>query len=110
MYISSEQPTRSIRAAPVEGEEWLILGGEGHITGQDPETVERYRALEDDARRRFGSTAIRYRWSAHDPEPIDHVPYAGRLLPGRSRLYVATGFQKWGFTNGTAAAMVTAEE
>ena len=36
----------------------------------------------------------------------DNVPLIGRLTPDSEHSYVATGFQKWGMTTGTAAAMI----
>ena len=43
MYLSADQPTRSLRAT---AEGVLIVGGEGHKAGQDPDTSQRYAALE----------------------------------------------------------------
>ena len=40
MYITVEQPGRSLRRT---GDGGLIVGGEGHKTGQDDDTRERYR-------------------------------------------------------------------
>ena len=34
MFISADEPTRSLRSHPVDGGELLILGGEGHKVGQ----------------------------------------------------------------------------
>ena len=39
----------------------------------------------------------------------DYVPYVGRLRRGSEHLYAATGYSKWGMTNGTAAAMIVAD-
>jgi nitrite reductase/ring-hydroxylating ferredoxin subunit len=36
----------------------------------------------------------------------DHVPYVGRLTRGSDHIFTATGFGKWGMTNGTASAMI----
>jgi Rieske Fe-S protein len=41
--------------------------------------------------------------------PADDLPYIGRLWAGSQRLWTATGFQKWGMTNGTAAALILAD-
>ena len=103
MYISAESPTRSIRSTP---DGWVVLGGEGHKVGHDDDTRQRYEALEAWARERFGVEEIGYRWSAQDYETVDGMPYVGRLTDGRSRVWVATGFRKWGMSNGTAAAMI----
>ena len=50
MFISGDSPTRSVRAVPLGGEELLLVGGEGHKTGEGGDTEERYRALERFAR------------------------------------------------------------
>ena len=103
MYLSADQPTRSVR--PV-GERLVLIGGEGHKVGQDPDTRRRYDALEAFARERFPVVAITHRWSAQDYMPADQVPYIGRLAPWSNRRLVATGFKKWGMTHATVAAMI----
>jgi glycine/D-amino acid oxidase-like deaminating enzyme/nitrite reductase/ring-hydroxylating ferredoxin subunit len=105
MYISAEEPTRSLR--PVVGD-GLIVGGEGHKTGHDPDTTHRYGALESWARQHFDVEEVHHRWSAQDYRSVDGMPYVGRLTPG-SRVFVATGFRKWGMTNGTVAAEIIAD-
>ncbi|MFL6242880.1 MAG: FAD-dependent oxidoreductase [Acidimicrobiia bacterium] len=106
MYISAEDPTRSLRPAPAGR---LIVGGEGHKTGKDPDTRQRYAALEAWARSRFDVEEIEQRWSAQDYMTVDGLPYVGRLRRNEERVLVATGFRKWGMTNGTAAAQMLAD-
>ena len=106
MYISSDEPTRSIRSTP---DGWTILGGEGHRVGQHEDTRRCYQALETWATATFAVDEIGYRWSAQDYESIDGVPYVGRLSRGHHRMWTATGFRKWGMTNGTVAAMILAD-
>jgi glycine/D-amino acid oxidase-like deaminating enzyme/nitrite reductase/ring-hydroxylating ferredoxin subunit len=106
MYLSVDSPTRSVRAAL--GDEFVILGGEGHRVGEDADTRRRYQALEAWARQHFGIHDVTHRWSAQDYTPVDGVPFVGPLVPG-SRILVATGFNKWGMTNGTAAAVILAD-
>ncbi len=112
MAISISSPTRSLRAAPDlgrPGEELLILGGEGHSAGEDgDQTPERYQALWAFAREHFAATETTHRWSAHDMSTADGLPYAGRLTPLSRHVWVATGFRKWGLTNGTAAGQILA--
>jgi Rieske Fe-S protein len=45
-----------------------------------------------------------HQWSAQDYRSHDAVPYVGALPRGGGRIHVATGFDKWGMTNGVAAA------
>ncbi|HET9441829.1 MAG TPA: FAD-dependent oxidoreductase [Acidimicrobiales bacterium] len=107
MYLSADTPTRSVRAAM--GDTVVVLGGEGHKVGQDDDTRARYDALEGWARDSFPLRSIEHRWSAQDHTPVDGLPFVGRQAKG-SRVLVATGFDKWGMTNGTAAAVVLADE
>jgi glycine/D-amino acid oxidase-like deaminating enzyme/nitrite reductase/ring-hydroxylating ferredoxin subunit len=105
MFLSVDSPTRSLRShTSADGEEVLIAGGEGHKVGEEDEPSARYAALEAWARKHFGVSAVDYSWSAQDPMTPDKLPYVGALTPGNSRILVATGFSKWGMTNGTAAA------
>ncbi len=106
MYISAESPTRSIRTTPHEGGEVLLVGGEGHKVGQEPDTEARYDALAAWTREHFDVAAIEWRWSTQDPITDDHVPYIGKLHPGADSLYVATGFAKWGMAHSTVAAII----
>jgi glycine/D-amino acid oxidase-like deaminating enzyme/nitrite reductase/ring-hydroxylating ferredoxin subunit len=109
MFISGDSPTRSVRAVPLDGEELLLVGGEGHKTGEGGDTEERYRALEDFAREHWDVESVEYRWSSQDGTTIDGVPYIGSLTPGNDQVLMATGFAKWGMTGGTAAAMLLSD-
>jgi glycine/D-amino acid oxidase-like deaminating enzyme/nitrite reductase/ring-hydroxylating ferredoxin subunit len=109
MYINVSPPTRSVRTAHDERGLLLLLGGEGHKPGAEPDTDSRYRALEDFGRRHWAVEDFPYRWSTQDYTPLDGVPYVGRLTRRGEHVYVATGFKKWGMTNGTAAAMLLAD-
>src|SRR2546423_11183483 len=106
MYISAESPVRSVR--PVAGGQ-VIIGGEGHKTGQDPDTPARYRSLEAWAAERFGMDDVTHRWSAQDYVSADGMPYVGLLTPKSHGVWVATGYAKWGMTNGAAAARIVAD-
>jgi glycine/D-amino acid oxidase-like deaminating enzyme/nitrite reductase/ring-hydroxylating ferredoxin subunit len=107
MYLSTESPSHTVRSHPTERGELLILGGESHKVGQSGEdTAERVARLERWARDRFDVNEIAYRWSTQDNMPVDGVPYVGKYMPGAKRMWVATGFKKWGLTNGTAAAEI----
>jgi len=107
MYIDTEG--HSLRAQPgPDGQEYLLVGGASHRVGQGHE-AESYRVLEEYARDRFDVRSIDYRWSTQDNVPPDKVPYVGRIAPFARRILVATGYRKWGFANGTAAAMILAD-
>ena len=62
----------------------------------------------------FGPTFLRgevaWRWVNEDYDSPDRVPYAGELGKSAPGMYVATGFNGWGISNGTAAAMLIADQ
>jgi glycine/D-amino acid oxidase-like deaminating enzyme/nitrite reductase/ring-hydroxylating ferredoxin subunit len=102
MSISAGGPTRSVRSHG----ELLIVGGEGHATASRAATPERYRRLERFAGEHWDVAEVPYRWSAQDPVSWDHLPVIGRYHPRSSRLFVASGFHKWGLTSATFAARI----
>ena len=106
MTINVGSPTHSTRSALLNGEELLIVVGEGHEVGHVSETTERWLRLEQWAGERFGVTEFRYYWSAEETATLDHVPFAGRIAPGAERTFTACGFDGWGMTNGTASAIL----
>ncbi|MEX2556826.1 MAG: FAD-dependent oxidoreductase [Actinomycetota bacterium] len=109
MFIGSEEPTRSLRPATAAGRRWLIVGGERHKVGQDDDTEARYAALESWAQEKLSLGEPAYRWSAQDYVSVDGIPYVGNLTADHQRVFVATGFRKWGMTNGTAAGVMIAD-
>jgi Rieske Fe-S protein len=42
--------------------------------------------------------------------PYDHLPVIGRYTPISARLFVASGFMKWGLSTGTFAAMILSDQ
>ncbi|CFX00568.1 FAD dependent oxidoreductase [Syntrophomonas zehnderi OL-4] len=106
MYISAEQPTRSLRAQKTSDGEIILVGGESHKTGQDLNTNTHYTNLVDYAKNTFEVLDIPYRWSTQDCMTTDGIPYIGRITAKTPSIYIATGFGKWGMTNGTVAALL----
>ncbi|MBD1380863.1 FAD-dependent oxidoreductase [Metabacillus arenae] len=104
MYLSAEDPKRSLRYAETDGDRYIIIGGESHKTGQDKDTLKHYLALAEFGEKTFGINEFKYRWSTQDLTTLDKVPYIGHITSGKQNVFVATGYRKWGMTNGTAAA------
>jgi glycine/D-amino acid oxidase-like deaminating enzyme/nitrite reductase/ring-hydroxylating ferredoxin subunit len=106
MYISAEDPARSLRSQHDKENNLVIVGGEHHKTGQGEDTHNHYLKLRDFARQLFEVEDIPYRWSTQDYTTMDEVPYIGNLTSDTPDVYVATGFGKWGMSTGTAAALI----
>ena len=112
LFLSVDSSTRSIRPVSIgDGPEAaLIVGGNGHPVGR----AASERALVDDlvawTTRFFPDAQESFRWSAQDYESDDLIPFVGAMPRGLGRIRFATGYGKWGLSNGPAAALrITSE-
>jgi glycine/D-amino acid oxidase-like deaminating enzyme/nitrite reductase/ring-hydroxylating ferredoxin subunit len=105
MHLSIDSPGRSLRTARHAGREVLIVGGNGHSVGRQQHTRGNFEDLVRWTKDQFPGAELTHSWSAQDYEPAAAVPYVGKLSFAEDRILVATGFNKWGMTNGAAAAL-----
>lgn len=106
MYITAEDPGRSLRNQTSDNGELIFVGGEHHKTGQGVDTINHYKALIDFANEIYTVEDIPYRWSTQDCMTLDGVPYVGQFTSNTPNLYIATGFGKWGMTNSMVSSML----
>jgi nitrite reductase/ring-hydroxylating ferredoxin subunit len=105
MFLSVGSDSRSVRDALGEsGTRQLLVGGAGHSVGRASSEREHVDRLREWTARHFPGAVETHQWSAQDYRSHDAVPYVGKLPRGFGRIYLATGFDKWGMTNGVAAA------
>jgi glycine/D-amino acid oxidase-like deaminating enzyme/nitrite reductase/ring-hydroxylating ferredoxin subunit len=110
MFLNTGTPTRSVRTMRDGDRIYVSVGGNGHKAGREPDTPERYEQLEGFLRRHWPTAGeVQYRWSTMDFMPLDRVPYIGRLRRRSKHVFTGTGFNKWGMTNGTVAALLLTE-
>jgi glycine/D-amino acid oxidase-like deaminating enzyme/nitrite reductase/ring-hydroxylating ferredoxin subunit len=110
LFWDTEDPYHYLRSQTLrDGSHVLILGGEDHKVGQDPDPTTRYERLAAYLRPRFGHRPVDYQWSGQIIEPVDGLPYIGRNALS-SRIYVATGYAGQGMTSGTLAGMILCDE
>jgi glycine/D-amino acid oxidase-like deaminating enzyme/nitrite reductase/ring-hydroxylating ferredoxin subunit len=110
MFISVDSPTRSVRYAPTAEGDTLIVGGAGHTVGRADGSAAAVRELAKWAALHYPGAEQTHFWSAQDYTPIDELPYVGPLLPRSDKIFIATGFDKWGLSNGVAAALTLASK
>src|SRR5215203_4940395 len=79
MYLSADSPTRSLRTAIQDGQELLVVGGNGHEAGHFPEPP------------------------SHLVE--DLINWTQKHFTG-AEVQLATGYAKWGMTNAAMAALM----
>jgi glycine/D-amino acid oxidase-like deaminating enzyme/nitrite reductase/ring-hydroxylating ferredoxin subunit len=104
-------PYHYVRTARVDGRHWLIVGGEDHKVGQEPDPQGAYAKIEDWTRRWIPAAGdAGYRWSGQVYEPVDALAFFGRN-PGvqRDNVYIATGDSGNGLTHGTLAGITLAQ-
>ena len=108
MYKNAEKPGRSIRIHRHNGQVYGIAAGTSFKPGHPDDEQEHIADIERWLIEHFDAGPIEYRWINEDYTPMDGAPFIG--WSSRSDGYlVATGFDAWGISNGTAAAMIIAD-
>jgi glycine/D-amino acid oxidase-like deaminating enzyme/nitrite reductase/ring-hydroxylating ferredoxin subunit len=96
-----------VRTQPGQGDDdFLIVGGSDHKTGQAKDFSERYDWLEEWTRARFNVGEVSHRWSGQVMEPSDGLAFIGRNPADKDNVYIATGDSGNGMTHGTIAGML----
>jgi glycine/D-amino acid oxidase-like deaminating enzyme/nitrite reductase/ring-hydroxylating ferredoxin subunit len=109
MFIGIDEPTHSLRMGRDQDGPLLVVLGSKFATGQEGDIAKHFYDLETWARRNLEVGNVAWRWVNEDYDTADRVPFAGEL-PKAPGLYVATGFNAWGISNGTAAGMLIAQQ
>ena len=109
MFIAAEEPFHSIRTGGDDSGLVLVVLGPRFNTGQEADAAGRFRELEEWVRKNFSVRDVGWRWINEDMDSADRLALVGAPNPG-SGFYVATGFNAWGITNGTAAGMLVADQ
>ncbi|GAA1171680.1 FAD-dependent oxidoreductase [Nesterenkonia xinjiangensis] len=106
MYLSVDSPDRTLRSVPAaDGSELLLIGGNDHSVGRATSHSGAVADLETWAREHFPGAERTHAWSAQDYRSIHQLPLLGTLPHSEGTVFFATGFNKWGMTNGVAAAL-----
>ncbi|SKB09083.1 FAD-dependent oxidoreductase [Aeromicrobium choanae] len=109
MGLSTGSPSVSLRDALTEdGRPALLVGGFGHGVGRTESERDHVEMIRAWTAEHFPDAREVAAWSAQDYTTADGLPRFGRMPRGGDRIRFATGFAKWGFTNGTAAAIAIA--
>jgi glycine/D-amino acid oxidase-like deaminating enzyme len=105
MFLSADEPSRSLRDAPDGDLRLLLVGGNGHTTGRGGSTSARLDELRSWTEEHWPGSVETHAWSAQDFMPHHELPFAGPLVPGNDQLLMAGGYSKWGMTNAVAASL-----
>jgi Rieske Fe-S protein len=111
MFLSIDTPAHSLRTGRDAEGRLLIALGPKFNTGQDGDVARRFRELEAWARAHLPVGAVAWRWCNEDYDTADRMPFVGEPDPdGAPGFFVATGFNGWGISNGTAAGLMMASQ
>lgn len=105
MYLSVDEPIRSLRTAPGPDGEVLLIGGNGHPVGRQPSTRAQLADLQAWGAEHFPGARFSHAWSAQDYRPVTALPQVGELAFSHGRVLAATGYDKWGMNNAVSAAL-----
>ena len=110
MHLSIDAPGRSLRTAPAGDDELLLVGGNGHTVGREEHPQRLVDDLEQWTQQHFPGAVRTHAWSAQDYESMNLVPFVGWMPRTGHHVALATGYNKWGMTNGVAAALSMAAD
>lgn len=105
-FWDTSDPYQYLRVDRHGDEDYAILGGEDHKTGQVEETERCCRRLEEALRKIAPEAIVEHHWSGQVIETNDGLPFIGESSPGQ---FIATGFSGNGMTFGTLAAMMACD-
>jgi glycine/D-amino acid oxidase-like deaminating enzyme/nitrite reductase/ring-hydroxylating ferredoxin subunit len=109
MFIGIEEPTHSLRMGRDQDGLLLVVLGAKFGTGHEGNVARHFLNLENWTRENFQVGDAAWRWVNEDYDTADRVPFVG-AEPKAPGLYIATGFNAWGISNGTAAGIVIAKQ
>jgi glycine/D-amino acid oxidase-like deaminating enzyme/nitrite reductase/ring-hydroxylating ferredoxin subunit len=110
LYWDTEDPYHYVRIQPGERgrNDFLLVGGEDHKSGEADDAEARFVRLEKWIRPLIPKLgAVTHRWSGQVLDTIDYAGFVGRH-PGMEFTYVAAGDSGQGLTHGVMGAMLNA--
>lgn len=110
MFVSAGTPSHSFRLDTWDGTPYVIATGPSYETGVADELARSLNDLNTFLQEHFSIDKAEFHWTNLDYRSMDEMPFAGRISSSTPRLYVATGFNAWGITNGVVAARIIADQ
>jgi glycine/D-amino acid oxidase-like deaminating enzyme/nitrite reductase/ring-hydroxylating ferredoxin subunit len=109
MFIGIDEPTHSLRMGRDQDGLLLVVLGAKFNTGHEGDVAHHFVNLENWTRENFQVGDAAWRWVNEDYDTADRMPFVGQE-PKAPGLYIATGFNAWGISNGTAAGILIAKQ
>ena len=110
MFIGIDEPRHSLRMGRDNEGPLLVVLGPSFKTGQERDVAGRFRDLDRWVHKNLPVGETVWRWFNEDYDTADRVPFVGAPSNKAPGFYIATGFNGWGISNGTAAGMLMADQ
>jgi len=110
LYWDTLEAYHYVRLQPGTGKnDFLIVGGADHKSGEADDADARFLALESWMRNLLPDLGKeKHRWSGQIQKTIDYCGFIGRN-PGEKRTFIATGDSGQGITHGAVAGMLISD-
>lgn len=99
--LSYNKPVISMRYY----DKYFLYGRRSHSSSTNLDIREDLECLKKEIKKYFNKD-IEYFYHTNDIMTYDSLPFIGEVSP---RLYIATGFNKWGNTNGTISGKIISD-
>ncbi len=108
-FFSTGDEPHSIRTQPTKDGDIVIIGGKSAAEMEADSIEQAYELVEKDYAGKFDIKRVVYKWNTHDLATSDGASYIGQLSRDQKHVWVATGFNGWGMTNGVLAGMILSD-
>ncbi len=102
MYVDGDDKGLSFRNFG----DLLLLGGGGHRTGKQGGSYNEIRKI---ARLYYPNAREVFAWATQDCISLDKRAYIGEYSNSANKMYVASGFNKWGMTGAMCSALILSD-
>ena len=103
--ISCDKETVSMRYYQDINNNYFLYGRRNHFVGKNVDIRDDYNELNQEYKKHFGND-LEYFYYTHDLMTYDGLPFIGEVA---KNMFICTGFNKWGNTNGTLAGKIIAD-
>ena len=103
--ISNGKRSISMRYYNNDLDEYFIYGRRNHSITSKLDVRDDYSELNAEYKKNFGKD-VEYFYHTHDLMTYDSLPFIGIV---DNNLFICTGFNKWGNTNGTIAGVIISD-
>ena len=105
MITYEDKPLHSLRYHCDKDNNYVVYASASHLSTMNIDYNKKYKFLEKEFKKHIKEEPL-YEWVNHDVITNDHLPIIGEV---DKNLYIATGFNTWGMTNGWLSGKIISD-